>query len=231
VSRVCFRSDDIAIFDDVLDDADFQFLTDYLNDIDYRSVHRDHWVKAWRLHDGNPLRSSTIWYDPRREECTLRAVFPTSSPVDALVRWVLAELPNLENVVGIAEVDWQRLSLTPWIYPPGSGLSLHHDGFRYSGAFAYFAHREWHLHWGGHLLALDPRTVRPASERVPERLPFLTDNDDAALEPGLMLGVLAKPNRIVFLSPKAQHLVSRVDTNAGQFARLSIAGFFQKRAN
>ena len=40
--------------------------------------------------------------------------------------------------------------------------------------------------------------------------------------------LFAKPNRIVFLSPDAQHMLMRVDVNAGTSSRLSVAGFFHK---
>jgi Rps23 Pro-64 3,4-dihydroxylase Tpa1-like proline 4-hydroxylase len=79
-------------------------------------------------------------------------------------------------------------------------------------------------------MVLDPRTTR----RGPGELSpaFLTDDQETqrAFDPGLAQTVLPKPNRIVFISPTAQHLLTRVDVNAGQTARLSVAGFFHKQA-
>jgi Rps23 Pro-64 3,4-dihydroxylase Tpa1-like proline 4-hydroxylase len=40
--------------------------------------------------------------------------------------------------------------------------------------------------------------------------------------------IFPKPNRIAFLSPRAMHLLTRIDTNAGQQARISVAGFFHR---
>jgi hypothetical protein len=55
----------------------------------------------------------------------------------------------VEHLIGRGGADWRRLSAAPWVYPPGSGLSLHQDGVLYTGAFTFFAHREWRIHWGG----------------------------------------------------------------------------------
>ncbi|MFE9847148.1 hypothetical protein [Streptomyces goshikiensis] len=123
-----------------------------------------------------------------------------------------------------------RLSFTPWIYPAGSGLSLHQDGSEYSGAFTFFAHQEWRLHWGGHLLVLDPRTRSRMAGDGEVGPVFLDDRRESAraFDPGFALTVFPKPNRIAFLSPAALHLLTRVDENAGQAARLSVAGFFHR---
>ena len=127
------------------------------------------WRKVWRLHDGNPLTSRASWYysTPPAQQ-SQEKVFPTQTPVDALIAWIDANLPELEAVVGKPGKDWSRLSFAPWVYPPGSGLSLHRDGYKYSGAFTFFAHLEWGLHWGGHLVVLDAQTAqRTTSELSP----------------------------------------------------------------
>jgi hypothetical protein len=59
---------------------------------------------------------------------------------------------------------------------------------------------------------------------------FLDDRQESlrVFDPGFALTIFPKPNRIAFLSPTALHLLTRVDTNAGQVARLSVAGFFHR---
>jgi hypothetical protein len=58
--------------------------------------------------------------------------------------------------------------------------------------------------------------------------PWLSDEVETAqfADPGLALAVFAKPNRLVMISPRAWHMITRVDANAGQNPRVSIAGFF-----
>jgi hypothetical protein len=229
-ARPCHESPYVTVYDDVLSPADFAGLFGHINSLRYRSVHDAGWRKVWRLHDGNPLTSETSWYCADRPEKAVKGAFPTGTPLDALISWVVEKLPTIEPVVGKGGLDWQRLSIAPWIYPCGSGLSLHRDGDRYTGAFTYYAHPYWELHWGGHLIALDPRTSLPGQEKPELSPPFLNFHveSERAFNPGLGLTIFAKPNRIVFMAPDVQHVVTRVDVNAGQSARVSVAGFFHK---
>lgn len=224
--RPSYRSEDVLVYDDVLPEATFSKLFRHLGSLEYTSVHQSGWRKVWRLHDGDPLRGRTVWYRPDGRST------PSGSAVDELVGWIAGRQHEIAEIVGTSGTDWTRLSFTPWIYPVGSGLSLHQDGTAYSGAFTFFAHQEWRLHWGGHLLVLDPRTRSRSTSGAGEFGPvFLDDRRESAraFDPGFAITVFPKPNRIAFLSPAALHLLTRVDENAGQAARLSIAGFFHRR--
>jgi hypothetical protein len=231
MSRLTYQTRDIAVYDDVLSPDDFTSLFRYLNSVEYRSVHDRGWRKVWRLHDGNPLTSSAGWYygtdQPRPPG---ESSFPTGTPVDPVVAWISDRFPEVKSIVGSPAVEWDRFSFAPWVYPPGSGLSLHADGHKYTGAFTFFCHKEWRLHWGGHLMVLDPQTTNGFVSTGELSPPFLDDQEETAraFSPGVAVTVLAKPNRIAFLSPKAQHLLTRVDVNAGQTVRMSVAGFFHK---
>jgi hypothetical protein len=231
VSQERYRSGYLVVYDDVLSPSDFDRLFRYLNSAQYQSVHANGWRRVWRLHDGNPLTSSASWYYPTPPARPQQGkIFPTQTPVDAVIAWIVENLPELQSLIGRPSVEWSRFSIAPWIYPPGTGLSLHRDGGPYSGAFTFFVHRRWDLHWGGHLLVLDPQTAQrdPATGELSP--PFLDDEEETArvFDPGMALTVFAKPNRIVFMSPNAQHMVTRVDVNAGQMARVSVGGFFLK---
>jgi hypothetical protein len=226
--RLSYRSNDVVVYDDVLAADEFRHLFSYLNSLDYQSVHVLGWRKVWRLHDGNPLTSRAGWhYNDGNGGKPEELVFPTETPVDTLVRWIIERTPEIESIVGKSGTNWRRFSFAPWVYPPGSGLSLHQDGHIYSGAFTYFAHPDWHLHWGGHLMVLDePKgsAVQASDVIFP---PFLTDDpSEITFDPGFAFTVFAKPNRIAFLSPTCRHVMTRVDSNAGQNARVSVAGFF-----
>jgi len=229
MSKPAYSSEDVLVYDDVLPDDAFARLYRHLGSLNYTSVHRDGWRKVWRLHDGNPLRGRTVWYRPGEQPPTTN-FFPTGSPVDDLIAWIAEREDDIAAVVGTASADWTRLSFTPWIYPVGSGLSMHRDGTTYSGAFTYFAHHEWRLHWGGQLLVLDPRT-QPQVASAARSAPVAFDDRQESLrafDPGFALTIFPKPNRIAFLSPRALHLLTRVDTNAGQQSRISVAGFFHR---
>lgn len=231
--REVVRTTDIAVYDDVLSPTDFRQLLRHLGGLNYNSVHAHGWRKVWRLHDGDPLTSSTSWYYPDHEGGNPDEVrYPTNTPFDPLIAWIVDRLSEVGSIVGSPGSTWKRLSFAPWIYPSGSGLSLHQDGRHYSGAFTFFAHPAWRLHWGGHLLVLDPATSSPPAHPEEPGSPFLDDRDETAhvFEPGLASAIFPKPNRIVFISPTARHLMTRVDENAGQNPRISVAGFFLRHA-
>jgi hypothetical protein len=229
VTAPVFKSEQVVVYDEVLAADRFEALFRHLNGLEYESVHARSWRKVWRLHDGMPLTGRASWLAAPGAATSRQPSYPTRTPMDDLVRFIVDRLPDVESIVG---EGWQTMSFAPWLYPPGSGLSLHQDGYKYTGAFTYFAHREWRLHWGGHLVVLDPRT-RPvgigAGEMSP---PFLDDSAETrrVFDPGLGLTVLPKPNRLVFIAPTALHLLTRVDVNAGQQPRMTVAGFFHRDA-
>jgi hypothetical protein len=230
--KITHTSRDVLVYDDVLAPRELATLFAHLNTLEYHSVHARSWRKVWRLYDGNPLTSKVSWLYPEPPASPPdEPRYPTGTPMDALIEWIASKVPEIEAMIGHGGSDWEKLSVAPWIYPPGSALSMHRDGGPYSGAFTFFAHPEWRIHWGGHLLVLNP-SASPARPAPPAGLqrPFLTDDHEAddALDPGLALTVFAKPNRIAFLSPTVRHLLTRVDGNAGQHARISVAGFFHK---
>ena len=232
MSKESFRSQDVVVYDDVLPHGEFKELFRHLNGMEYTSVHARAWRKVWRLHDGDPLTAKAGWYyaDENQDPSLAGQQFPTGSAIDHLVSWIAGHASEIQGVIGQAGVAWNRFSFAPWIYPRGSGLSLHQDGVLYTGAFTYFAHPVWRLHWGGHLLVLDRRT--PLRGAHPEDMwpTFLDDEAETSrvFNPGFAMTVFPKPNRIVFLSPAAEHLLTRVDDNAGQCPRVSVAGFFHK---
>jgi hypothetical protein len=230
MSEPSYRSNDLLVYDEVLPGAAFTELFRHLGGLEYTSVHHEGWRKVWRLHDGDPLRARTVWYRPGQSEASRSSTYPTGTAIDRLIAWVAERQTEIASVVGTGGIEWARLSFTPWIYPAGSGLSLHQDGSSYSGAFTYFAHPEWRLHWGGHLLVLDPRTRSRTASPAEIGPSFLDDRQESlrAFDPGFALTVFPRPNRIAFLSSTALHLLTRVDPNAGQAARLSVAGFFHR---
>jgi Rps23 Pro-64 3,4-dihydroxylase Tpa1-like proline 4-hydroxylase len=140
------------------------------------------------------------------------------------------------EVVGRPVRDGQEATLGPWIYPQDSGLSLHQDtgrapvGQYFTGSYTYYVNRTWNLHWGGWLMLLDPAEATPTATvgGFGVSPPWLADDLERAWVdgPGIATAVLPAPNRIVFISPAVRHLITRVDRNAGQHARVSLAGFF-----
>jgi Rps23 Pro-64 3,4-dihydroxylase Tpa1-like proline 4-hydroxylase len=213
---------DVVVFDHAMEPTVFGAIGHELAHGRYDSVHAQGWDKAWRLTDGTPMRGGGVYYDPTHAFDRPGARYPTSSVVDTFIdelRRLSAEHPE---VVGREGVDWVAIFLSPWLYPVGSALSLHRDGGAYSGAFTYFAHPRWGVHWGGELLVLDDD--HSSTSNAPQGVTGWMEDDEVGS--ALATCVFPQPNRLVFVGPDRPHMVRRVDPNAGDHVRTSLAGFF-----
>jgi hypothetical protein len=231
--RLSVRAEEFAIYDDFLPGEAFKALATYANNSTYHQVHRNEVRKVWRLHDGLPLQGATAFL--RAEAGTGNAAADASTGVSPLTKFLErldAVVNDCSDLVGRRAKHWKKVSAAPWIYPAGTGLSLHADSARYSGSYTFFLHQNWGLHWGGYLMVFNPAKYHNSEARVPYSegfvLPWLSDEVETAqfAEPGLALAILPRPNRLVVIAPTAYHMIARVDANAGQNARVSVAGFF-----
>jgi len=224
----------MTVYDDFLPKEAFDALLSHVTAAGFQIVHRERWGKVWRLGDGFPLegaRLSTYYGSGATPpEIDEGPRYPTGTPIDAFVDAVdrvIGREPCFANGAG---ATLNRLTVSPAVYRPGSGLSLHRDRFGYSGSYAYYIHREWNFHWGGHLLILDPRTEDSyaGDYDYSYNRPFLSDEDEGwgTAAPGLATCILPKPNRLVFIAPEARHMITRVDGNAGDRPRVALVGFF-----
>lgn len=231
-SRLVLQTNQVIVFDDLLPQDKVDALLEYASKSSYQTVHARGVRKVWRLGDGSPLQGKTVYFHATstygQEETP---VYPTGTVMDWFIERFLELLPRCERMVGEKGIDWRNITFGPWVYPVGTALSLHKDGTRYTGAYTYFLHPSWNIHWGGQLIVLDPRTgMRDKKRSNIPGLSWLSDEIENARvwDPGLGLCILPKPNRMVIISPRAHHLITRVDANAGQHPRISIAGFFMR---
>jgi hypothetical protein len=235
--HISFQSDQIIVLDDFLESATFSRVLDYCARAKYYHVHSRYWRKVWRINDGDPLQGGTTFWSSNRDTFPAdenKPLHPTGTDIDLFIDQLVSALPYAEQLIGAAGRDWFEFTAGPWIYPAGTSLSLHQDGTKYTGAYTFFAHRQWNIHWGGYLLVLDPRTAPLiySGEILGENASWIDDTkeNDRVFTPGFAQCIFPKPNRLVFIAPDAQHLLSRVDANAGHHPRISIAGFFRKES-
>jgi 2OG-Fe(II) oxygenase superfamily len=223
--RLVLATDQVMVYDDFLPKRAFAPLLKYANDDAYAIVHSQTWAKAWHPSDGLPLIGTTTWVRDDGAYAENEHRYPTRTAVDRLVKAVHDAAGAAAPLVGRRGVDWNTFCVSPYIHPRGSGLSMHRDFGLYSGSFTFYIHQEWNLHWGGHLLVLDPRSGEGVDE---DGGTFLDDGGETRrfAEPGLALCIMPKPNRFVFIRADAHHMVTRVDANAGDRARVTLSGFF-----
>ena len=231
------------VVDDFLEEDLYQDLRDQLVCDDYQHINTSGPIqRAWHIQDRFPLRSTTNWFfDPRQDlrqaSLPLDVQAAAITPLDGFMQAVFDFQQQHIPFIGQHGSDWQDFSTTAWIYPPGTGLSMHNDGVNvYRGAYAYFLNDEWRSHWGGLLIVMDQAVNRAVQEhenhtdpQIWYRRRWLHENEleQLMLEAGgLGTCIFPRRNRIVFLDGNVYHMVTRINEEAGDHLRLSLAGFF-----
>jgi hypothetical protein len=204
----------VRVFEDVLSDAHFKALQDWAQAVTYQGVHADRWRSVWRLGEGEPLRGPT-WSIPGPPDPAADGPGDRPAALEPLAA-VLRQLLLAERA------DTARVSLTPWIYPQGTALGLHRDDGQFDGSYIFYSVPEWDVHWGGllHCLADAPDAPVPARAILDS-----TQERESVASVGRGFWVAPVRNRLVTLAPRVRHFISRVDPNAGDRPRTSIAGF------
>jgi hypothetical protein len=237
-----FESKEAIVFDDFLPEDVYQRIHGFCVKTDYEYINTKGVIsRAWHVHDGFPLRSTLneFYYADGVEKPEGSYVYPTKTDMDAFVDALVDVQPKVEHLVGKPGRDWGHLSATAWMYPHGTGLSMHDDGSGvYSGAYVFFLNPEWRLHWGGLLLLIEGEGNRMLYEhrKVGDEMEFYRRKwlhanamDELLMEHGFAKCIFPKRNRIVFIANDAYHMVTRVNEAAGDNLRMSIAGFFGRK--
>jgi hypothetical protein len=234
-----FESKGAVVIDNFLPEAMYRSLHQHMLRADYHYINTSKVSRAWHIHDGFPLGSdeSAFYYaDPSIRPIEGGLNYPSKTVFDPFIESILATQPDVQHITGQKARDWWHFSVTGWLYPPGTGLSLHEDGSGvYSGAYVYFLNPEWKPHWGGHLLLMNERSNEKMRQYQSDndksdvyRAKWMHANrtDELIMDEGLAHCVFPKGNRIVFIASDAYHMVTKVNEQAGDNVRMSLAGFF-----
>jgi len=202
------ENDDFVVFDDVLEQQQFEEVWKSVQSEEYLNPHINGWSKVWRMTDGSPLGS--------RDYDTLNA--PFNNYMD-LMQFFIVNAAKTQNFLG----EWSKLILRSYLYPRKTKLNWHND-LGYAGAAIFYAHPEWASTWGGELmLAKTPTGVNLPAPHLDHR------QEDKFLETiGLGTYITCKPNRLVITRPGVWHSINRVDEDAGDHVRATVVGFFKE---
>jgi hypothetical protein len=242
--RKVLATEQIEVYDDFLPEDVLDELYRWVIYADHKHINTGEKIsRSWRPHDGFPMRSelSVFWYHQPNGESDKkpRWAYPSGSGFDLFADGITRFMPQVTHMVGSPGVDWQAFSISSFIYPAHTGLSLHKDGRQiYSGAYTFFLSPYWDIHWGGLLIVLDPAT-RLADEQIKvfgqTNASFANVWLDREREnphvytPGLGQVVLPKRNRMVFINPDCLHMVTHVNEHAGDHVRMALSGFFHAK--
>jgi hypothetical protein len=257
--KLVARTPRFHVYDEFLPEADFAAVWNYVQLETYAPVHRDTWVKVWRIGDGIPLGATTaVLYqksgpagaapDEHAKRGEFR-IYPTHSGIDRALARIVEHLGDFADLIGERDVDFDKVSARSFLYSRGTALSWHEDDTCYSGGYAYYVHPEWRSQWGGELLIADEST-RPedvsgegpvlverrggALKATRVRIPPFLDNtrQDAVLSrQGMGRYIAPKPNRLVVIAGGTPHRINPVNDSAGDHVRSTIAGFFHRPAS
>ena len=243
--RKVLATEQIEVYDDFLPEDVLAELYRWVIYAEHKHINTGEKIsRSWRPHDGFPMRSdlSVFRYHQPPEgagEKKPRWVYPSGTGFDLFADGISNFMPNIAHMVGKPGADWQAFSISSFIYPAHTGLSLHKDGRQiYSGAYTFFLSPYWDIHWGGMLIVLDPAT-QLADEQIKVHGQASASFANVWLDrerenphvytPGLGQVVLPKRNRMVFINPDCLHMITHVNEHAGDHVRMALSGFFHAK--
>jgi len=246
--RRVLDSQQVIVLDDFLPEDVFQTVYDYVLTTDYERITSS--GGPWYTHDAFPLLSvKNVYYAPLdkgRDEAADggkqvksssdagKSVYPSNTPVDLLVKQMVAAQPQVEHLTGKFGEAWDQFSVRAWLYPPRTGVSLHHDE---GGSFVYFVNPTWRAHWGGLLLIPDEegsrmidagRAAAGAQDFDKKLWLHAAGADELLMQRGFAQSIFPKRNRIVYIRPGAYHLITRINEQAGDNLRMCLLGLFSR---
>jgi hypothetical protein len=211
------------VFDDVLSQDDFNSLHTWYEQLPFvwRNSNKE-WNKVWSTTDGEILISEKIFFnindDLTKFDKNYLVLYPFMMQLKNLIPKFFGN--NIGNIV-----------MTPFIWPPGTGLSWHTDK-NYMGAFTFYVHKNWNANWSGEFLTIegDKCIPRPNNFKI-------NVFDDSIVNEFIMnnsIGqfIYPKPNRLVFNRSGENGILHKVNKSSLQAKdRLTIQGFISYPEN
>ena len=141
--QVSLKTADFMVLDDFLPEKDADHVWNFFRAHDFRAVHQQKWIKAFRLSDGTPLWGD-VFLSHRVANDNTSHVYPSQQGLDPLISGMLDSAPQFAPYIGEHGKTWDYFFCRPYIYPSGTGLSWHTDGRGgVAGAYVYYAHKRW----------------------------------------------------------------------------------------
>ncbi|MCB0308927.1 MAG: 2OG-Fe(II) oxygenase [Bdellovibrionales bacterium] len=236
--KVTLNHSNFIVVDEFLPKEDFNHLVNFFLEENFRPVHSDKWIKAFRLSDGTP-HWGDVYLSHKVAEDKQSAVYPTGRGIDVFIQKLISAENIYKDLIGENRKKWSHFFCRPYLYSNGKGLSWHTDGRGdVEGAYVYYAHKKWHAQWGAELLIDDSNNFEldyplvKMYDGTEKKLGLHMDDaivNEAVMSKGIGYYLEAKPNRLVLLKKGILHKICRVDPNAGDYIRASITGFFLNR--
>ncbi|MCP5015398.1 MAG: hypothetical protein GY938_08945 [Ketobacter sp.] len=146
--------------------------------------------------------------------CRVLTQLPAGDVVDAVTRHFDDIEDLLQETVGLADEDWLGYTRGFFRSQAGASLGWHKDEAGYSGAYVFYASKDWEADWGGEL----------CFRQNQDDLSNLSQQQKLdALDYGQC--IFPRPNRLVLIRGGTPHRVAPVTTWA-KSPRYTVTGFF-----
>jgi Rps23 Pro-64 3,4-dihydroxylase Tpa1-like proline 4-hydroxylase len=211
----------IQVFDDVISVEEFQKLHDWFNAIPYAWKNaQEEWNKAWSTSDGSILLGNKMMFSPNLNEVL--------SEDDQALRPILNQIRQVvDEIIGIDTIE--KIAITPYVWPPGVGLSWHTDS-NYIGTFTYYVHKQWGSNWSGEFLTIEADNYIEKPEGLKWRVFDNQELDDLIINHGIGYFIQPKPNRLVIGKAGNNGILHKVNRSTLQAKdRLTLQGFLFKK--
>ena len=197
--KLVFDSPQVRVYDDVLSEEEFSAVFDWFNFIPlaYKEAQGE-WNRLWSF-DSKVLSGQGFTFPSGK----IPPFYEDDKPL----------IPLVENINSVL-MDG-RVTMIPYCYPPGSGLTWHNDS-NYKGAFTFYCHNYWSPEWGGEFQSID------VDDKVKWKIFDNQDLYDSIMNQGIGNFICPKPNRLI-INSGILHKVNKTTTDSR--ARLTLQGF------
>jgi hypothetical protein len=220
--KITVDSKNTKVYDDVLTEDEFECLFTYYNYIPFvfKQIQGE-WNKVWSFSDGQILVGKETIFPIGKT--------PPLHPEDKPLITLIEKVSDIIKDTGFFnDGDIGRAIMTPFCWPPGTGLSWHNDS-NYSGAFTFYVHNYWSPEWGGEFLTVE------ADEYILDNKKDVTwkvfDNQelyDIILREGVGNFFHPKPNRLIVNKGGDRGILHKVNKSTiDSKARLTFQGFIK----
>lgn len=207
----------IQIFDDVLNCNDYNLLYNWYEQLPFawRNSNKE-WNKVWSTTDGEILISQKIFFNISD---TVENLDNTNVVLHPLLLQLKKLIPKFfGNNIG-------SIVMTPFVWPPGSGLSWHTDR-NYLGAFTFYVHKSWNANWAGEFLTIEGDNYIPRPENFKIGVFDDTTVNNFIMNNSVGQFIYPNSNRLIFNRSGENGILHKVNKSTAQAKdRLTIQGF------
>ena len=219
-----FDGENTKVYDNVISDGEFDEVFNFLNYHPYifkQSL--GEWNKVWNFSDGQILMGNDfIWpynkIPPLRDQD--KCLYPLIGSINKII-----EKTNFFDCSNIRTVN-----MTPYCWPPGTGLSWHNDS-NYLGAVTFYAHKYWSPEWGGEFLTCEAnKYILEDKKKITWKVFDNTELHDLLMEEGSGNYFYPKPNRLIINKGGSNGILHKVNkSTSNSNPRLTLQCFIRSK--